>query len=253
VRYGDHPDQVADVRVPAAGGEANLAQRWSLLLFLHGGFWRCAYDRAHTGPLATALTGTGFVVATPEYRRTGCPGGGWPGTFDDVSAAVRTLPRIIAERTEVDLASVVLAGHSAGGHLALWAAATCDVEGLRGVVALAPVADLRKAYRLDLDGGAVAALLGGAPENVADRYAAADPMALPPPRAPVTILHGSLDLQVPVDLSRRFEGAAIAAGAAVRLTVLPDIDHFDLIDPLSRAWSIVVQAIQASAQGSAGV
>src|SRR5262245_48719296 len=83
--YGEHPDHVADVRLPHgyAGEEANSAAGTPenpapMVLFLHGGFWRHQYDRAHTGPLAAALATAGFVVVTPEYRRTGAAGGGWP-------------------------------------------------------------------------------------------------------------------------------------------------------------------------------
>ncbi len=165
-----HADQVVDIR-RAVGPSRGL------VLFLHGGFWRHEYDRTHTGPLATALAAAGFTVATPEYRRTGAPGGGWPGTFDDVATAVRATPALVADVTGEAADPPILAGHSAGGHLALWAAAGLAREGVppAGVVALAPVADLDQAYRLDLDGGAVAALLGGGPETYPARYAAGRP------------------------------------------------------------------------------
>src|SRR3954470_18949410 len=117
VRYGPLPDHVADVWLPPAAGPAPL------VLFLHGGFWRSQYDRAHTAPLAAALAAAGYATATPEYRRTGPSGGGWPGTFLDVAAAVDTLPTVIAAATDrVDPTRLCYAGHSAGGHLALWAA-----------------------------------------------------------------------------------------------------------------------------------
>ena len=120
--------RVPDVRVPVAGEKASRApggRAAPLVLFLHGGFWRAAYDRAHTGPLAEALADSGFVVCTPEYRKVGQAGGGWPGTFEDVAAAVEVLPRLVAGATDglTDGSRVILAGHSAGGHLALWAAA----------------------------------------------------------------------------------------------------------------------------------
>ena len=94
VSYGPGPDQVADVRLPAAGivAAAGFAGALPTVIFLHGGFWRAAYDREHTGPLAEALADSGFVVCTPEYRKVGQRGGGWPGTFDDVAAAVHVLP-----------------------------------------------------------------------------------------------------------------------------------------------------------------
>ena len=119
--YGPGPEHVADVRLPPAG-----ARPAPLVVFLHGGFWRAAFDRTHTGPLAAALAAAGFAVCNPEFRRTGQRGGGWPGTFDDVAAAVDALRALVRDATGADRVSdepPLLAGHSAGGHLALWAAA----------------------------------------------------------------------------------------------------------------------------------
>jgi acetyl esterase/lipase len=239
VAYGEHPDQLADVRLPP--GEPRAA-----VLFLHGGFWRHDYDRTHVGPLAVALAAGGFVTITPEYRRTGAPGGGWPGTFDDVAAAARTVPTQVAAGLPL-----LLAGHSAGGHLALWAGAQLARDGRppRGVVALAPVADLAAAYQLDLDQGAVAALLGGGPVDAAGRYAAADPMSLLPLGVTMAIGHGDRDAQVPIELSRRFADAARAAGDEVTLYEWPEVDHFDVIDPDSAIWPVIVTVFERLAAG----
>ena len=123
---------------------------------VHGGFWRERYDRAHLAPLAEALTRDGFHVANLEYPRTGMPGGGWPGT------AAAVLARLGSVHEDTDLPdSVVAVGHSAGGHLVLWAASRERAPWLRGVVALAPVADLLEADRLHLGDDAARALLGG--------------------------------------------------------------------------------------------
>lgn len=241
VRYGDHPDHVADVRLPAGVGAVPL------VLFLHGGFWRAAYDRQHTGPLAAALADPGarpaVAVASIEFRRTGQPGGGWPGTFDDVASAVRTVPALVAAAApgRVDGSRTVLAGHSAGGHLALWAAR--EARTIRGVLALAPVCDLTAAYARDLDDGAVATLLGGGPAEQPDRYAAADPMARLPLGVPMTIVHGEQDRQVPVSLARDYAAAARAAGDRVTLVTPPEAEHFGLIDPQSPVWPEVVAAL----------
>jgi acetyl esterase/lipase len=236
VRYGEHPDQLADVRLPA--GPRGLP----LVVVLHGGFWRSEWDRGHTGPLAAALAAAGHPVAQLEYRRTGTPGGGWPGTFDDVAAGIAALPGLLAH-LGVAVGRPVLLGHSAGGHLALWYATT-TAPAARGVVALAPVADLTEAYRLDLDGGAVAALLGGGPREWPERYAAVDPVVRRPPALPTVIIHGDRDRQVPVELSRRYAAAAARAGGPVDLVELPGVDHFALIDPLAPAWAEVTAALQ---------
>ncbi|MFG2095821.1 alpha/beta hydrolase family protein [Streptomyces sp. NPDC048612] len=199
VAYGPHPDQVVDVYVPRSGDGGRAADRGPLVVLLHGGFWRAAYDRRHLSPLAAELAGRGMPVGLAEYRRVGA-GGGVPQTFDDVSAAVGAARTALAGETADP--EVVLAGHSAGGHLALLAAARPGTHVTR-VVAVAPVADLARAHELGLSDGAVAELLGGGP-GFPERLAAADPALRPPADVPVTLLHGTHDPEVPLDLSRRY-------------------------------------------------
>lgn len=231
LRYGPRDDQIADLRVPVAVPTA-------LIVLLHGGFWRAEWDRIHTRSMADGLAAAGFVVVSPEYARTG-GGGGWPTTFDDVALAVASLPGLV-EKTigRRDASRAVLVGHSAGGHLALWCASHRLPDAYQGVVALAPVADLAEAYRLDLDGGAVAALLGAIPDEAPDRYDLADPCRLPAPTVPVVVVHGAADVQVPPALSRRY-----ASHAGAQLRVLPGVQHFELIDPRSVAWPVVLDVV----------
>lgn len=235
MRYGDHPDQIADVRMPPPGAKPR-----PLVIVVHGGFWRAEWDRSHTSPLAADLAASGYPVAQLEYRRTGQPGGGWPGTFADVVAGVTAIPQLMG----LGWAPPLLLGHSAGGHLALWYALAGPAPVL-GVVALAPVADLAEAHRLDLDRGAVAALLGGAPGDVPDRYAEADPSARTPPGARSVIIHGARDRHVPVEISRKYTATARAEGGDVSLIELPDAEHFALIDPLSGAWPVVKRTLKS--------
>ncbi|SCL38997.1 Alpha/beta hydrolase family protein [Micromonospora pallida] len=244
VAYGDLPDQVADLRHPKGSGPPR-----PLVLVVHGGFWRAEYDRTHTGPLAVGLAGLGYPVAQVEYRRTGQPGGGWPGTLADVRDAVATLPALAARALPDRVAPgpPLLVGHSAGGQLALYVAATAP-ETVAGVLALAPVADLVEAYRRDLDGGAVAALLGGGPAEVPDRYAQADPSVALPLRTRTVVIHGVRDEQVPIMMSRSFVAKARTLGASVALVELPDCEHFGLIDPTSSAWSAVAAALRSLQQ-----
>lgn len=249
VRYGSHPDQAADVRFTEAAGPAPL------IVFLHGGFWRAEYDTTHTWPLSQSLASAGYHVATPEFRRVGQEGGGWPGTFDDVAAAVDTVPGLVAAEAgagRVDLGRIVLAGHSAGGHLALWAAGRhrlpagsrwhrADAPGLTGVVALAAISVLAQAD--SLGDGAVANLLGGTREQVGERYAEADPVALLPIGSMVTLLHGADDDRVPVAQSRTYASRAWGVGDTVELREMAGCEHFGLIDPQSSAWPAVLNAV----------
>ncbi|GAA1210723.1 alpha/beta hydrolase [Prauserella alba] len=218
LRYGDDPDHVADAWFSATA-------RYPLLVFVHGGYWRPAYDRIHTRPLAVALRDEGWPVVSVEYRRV-------PGEPDepagDVGAALAELPAQVGAR------EVVLAGHSAGGHLALWAASSCPPAGLLGTVPLAPVADLRLAHRLDLGDGAVEAFLGGPPDERPDL----DPVWMPAPEGPVTIVHGAED-RLPVSVSESY----VDSHPAAKLVVVPGAAHFEVIDPLSAAWPAVTTAL----------
>ena len=223
--YGPLPEHVIDVRLPSRLPAPAV-------VVLHGGFWRAAYDRTHTGPLASALASEGYVAVTPEYRRTG-QGGGWPSTFDDITACLTALPELLVPYTS---SPPVLMGHSAGGHLALWGA-TLDIP-LRRVVSLAGCADLSMCGRLHLDDGATELLIGGTPDEVPDRYAVADPALLPAPSAPVVVLHGTDDDRVPIAVSRSY-----AARTGATLRELPDIGHFALIDPLSPIWPVVLESL----------
>lgn len=232
--YGDHPDQVIDLRLPTG-----RSQRGPLVVFLHGGFWRAAYDRRHVGPLAADLAGRGYPVAVVEYRRVGQEGGGWPGTFDDVERALVLLPALVAPHA--DPRGYILGGHSAGGHLAL-----INARRAGGVLALAPVADLGMAYDLGIGDNAVAELLGGGPDLVPDRYDRADPARRGPLNVPAVIVHGDADDRVPVAISRRYTRDG---NARCRLFVLPGSDHFGVIDPLSSAWPSVVSALTLVVDG----
>jgi acetyl esterase/lipase len=254
VHYGDGTEQVVDVRLSRERSGAR-----PLVVVVHGGFWRAAYDRTHTGPQASALAERGFVVAVPEYRRVGQTGGGWPGTFDDTAAWSDRLVDLVADAVGpgmVDPDRVVYVGHSAGGHLALWAASRhrlpessrwhrSEPLPVRGVVSLAGVCDLRLAAGLGLGSGAARDLLGGGPDDVPDHYAQADPAGLVPAGVPVVLVHGENDSSVPVEVSRRFAARAQDAGDGVRLVELAGTGHFEVIDPLTAAWPAVTAAVTA--------
>ncbi|WP_210407848.1 S9 family peptidase [Allokutzneria sp. NRRL B-24872] len=228
VTYGEHPDHVADLWFPRGDGPFPVA------VVIHGGFWRAEYDRVHARPMCVALREAGYLVCAPEYRRTGAEGG-WPATFDDTGAWLEALPELVGPRA--DTSRVALIGHSAGGHLALWAATRAEV---RGVVSLAGVCDLELASRRRLDNDAVGVLLGGTPESVPDRYEVADPMRLTPTEVRTVLLHGDADDIVPVEASRTY---AAQAGPLCELRELPGTGHFAVIDPLSTAWPEVLRAL----------
>jgi acetyl esterase/lipase len=258
IRYGTGPEHVADVRLPQRRTGA-ASPPAPLVVFLHGGFWRVAYDRSHTGPMATALAAAGYAVCVPEFRRTGELGGGWPGTFDDVATAVDRLPALVRQTAGPEVIAdgpAVLAGHSAGGHLALWAAGRHllgsdspwrAAPGARGVVALAGVSGLADCYDQGLGSGAAGALMGGGPVDFPQRYRDADPAVLLPLGCPVRLVHGSLDDVVPAVMSSHYAAIGRAAGDDTVATEVVGATHLDLIDPLSPAWPHVLAGFEALA------
>jgi len=232
--YGEHPEQIIDFYYPAA-------EPTRLVFLIHGGFWRQEHDRAHLVPLAARVAERGAVVAVPEYRRIG-GAGGFPQTFDDIAAAVDIIPELNPAQP------VVLAGFSAGGHLALWAAARhrlptgsrwrlADRPNVVGVVALAPVSDLEQTRALALDDNAAGELLGdgGSLDET-------DPMRLLPTGIPTIVIHGRRDNRVPYEMSERFVKTARAAGDRAELITL-DVGHFELIDPAHPAGVQTLNAI----------
>ncbi len=245
VRYGDHPDQVANLHLPAGPGKT-----WPCVVLIHGGFWRERWDRTLMTPLALDLARRGLVCWNLEYRRVGQDGGGWPGTLLDVAAGVDAVRRV----SEVDAGRLVVVGHSAGGHLALWAAGRKRLpRGApgarpavvpRAAVSQAGICDLAVAAREGLGDGAVDALLGGSPDELPKRYAVASPAALLPLGVPQLLVHGSRDENVPLAQSQAHLAAAQAAGDEVGLLEL-DADHFDLIDPEHPSWRAVADRLTA--------
>ncbi|WP_328318739.1 alpha/beta hydrolase family protein [Streptomyces sp. NBC_00388] len=256
--YGDHPDQIVDFYTPH-GGEGPAP----LVVVLHGGSWRQQYDREHVSPFAGFLARRGFAVASVEYRRGGAaPGsaGRWPDTLDDVAAALDALPRLVpACLPRADLRRTVLTGHSAGGHLALWAAARHvlppeapwhrSTPPFRGVVALAPIAHLALARELGVCGGAVGQFLPAADAPAAAGAAAvreqwADPSALLPTGIATTVVQGRDDATVPPELSDAYADAAAKEGELVGVTLLDGVGHFALIDPAADACAVAVAEIE---------
>lgn len=245
IAYGDHPDQCGNLHLPAGSGHA----RWPVVLLVHGGFWRTGWDRTLMTPLARDLASRGIAAWNVDYRRVGQAGGGWPGTLEDAAAAADA----VAGFDELDAASMVTVGHSAGGHLALWLAARHRIPGgstgsaplvrPRAAVSLAGIGDLASGAEHDLGDGACAALLGGLPSEQPDRYAVSSPAELLPLGVPQLLVHGLDDEVVPPAQSRAYASAARHLGDEVELLELSGLDHLDTIEPEGRAWRAVVERL----------
>jgi acetyl esterase/lipase len=240
VQYGSRHPQSAEVWRPEEhDGPAPV------VVLIHGGYWRAVYTKRLMHRLAAAVVAHGWVAYNIEYRRVGPLGGrgGWPGTFDDVAAALDHLTAVDG----IDLERVATCGHSAGGHLALWAAGRGRLPAgapgadpsVRpcGAVSLAGVVDLDRAAALNLGGGAVQALLGGPPAEHPDRYAVASPAALLPLGVPQVLIHGLADTIVPAALSEEYVTAARACGDQAVYVPMAGLGHMEMIDPGSAAWA----------------
>ncbi len=218
--YGPEPLQFADWRVPAGADDNG-----PVVILLHGGAWKSTFNLIHLGHMAIALTAEGYRTCNVEYRRVGDPGGGWRGTFDDVLLAVD----YVLARADVDRDRVVIAGHSAGGHLALLLASERNLP----VIAMAAGSDL-EAWQSD----AARAFLG-------DPRLATE--ASPRNRIPLGVrqifIHGSDDDQVPVWLSSAFVDAANAAGDHAEFVLLEGAGHFDMVDPQSKHWPRLIGSV----------
>jgi len=244
IDYGSDPSQWADLHRPV--GESR-----GVVVVLHGGFWKAAYDASLGRPLAEDLAARGWTALNVEYRRVGSAagggdggGGGVPQTLDDVAAAIDAL----ADR-DLDLSTVVTLGHSAGGHLATWAAARgrfdrwpATVE-VTGVISQAGVLDLTAAAEAFLGGGAVQAFVGSPPGPAYDEV---DPARQLPLDVPVWCVHGDTDQVVPPEQSSSYVDRAVAAGATAELVTVEG-DHFVVIDPGSEAWARTLEILDGLA------
>lgn len=243
--YGDDPLQIGELRLPEGPGPHPVA------IVIHGGCWLSQYDMMHIRSLGEALTGEGIAAWIVEYRRVGNPGGGWPGTFEDVANGSDYL-RELASKHPLDLDRVLAVGHSAGGHLALWLAARSrlsrdqllyeeDPIEIRGVLGLAPAPDLAFLHEQQVCGHVIEKLMGGSPEEFPERYEAGSSVELVPLDVPQRLVIGRHDSNwAPV--GRRYFEAAKFQGADVRVIDAEESGHFEMIDPGSTTWPLVRNA-----------
>jgi acetyl esterase/lipase len=233
--YGTDRDQVADLRLPEGDGPHPVA------VLIHGGAWRANWDRDLMDAMGVDLARRGIATWNIEYRRVG-DGGGWPESFDDVAAAIDALAAVDAP---LDLGRVALVGHSAGGQFAAWAAARADAAVPPAiVVSLAGVLDLVDAARRGVYDNAVVGLMGGTPQEQPERYAQGSPAHRLPIGVDQLLIHGTADLADNVDMNRVYAERARAAGDAVELVELADVDHFAIIEPRSAAYLAIAQRLE---------
>jgi acetyl esterase/lipase len=231
IAYGPHPAQYGELWRPAGDSAGTV-------VVIHGGFWRGLYTASLGRPLAADLAERGYTAWNLEYRRVG-GGGGRPATFDDVAAGIDALAGL-----DVDTSTVITLGHSAGGHLAVWAAGRPGAGvPVTGAISQAGVLELELAARTGVGGTAVPDLMGGTPDELPGEYAAADPFQAIPLPVPVVCLHSPSDADVPFSQSANYVAAATRAGANARLVRTPG-DHYSMIDPAAPDWQLALDALK---------
>ncbi|EFD87668.1 alpha/beta hydrolase family protein [Oenococcus oeni] len=241
--YGKKQSQFCIFRMP------RNTTNCPVVVTIHGGFWKAEYGLEEIVPLDEDLVRRGYATWNVEYRRIGENGGGWPGTFSDVIDAVNYLA-FLKEDFPLDLSRVVILGHSAGGHLALWLASRWNTKqadqmgnvlhtSIKAIISLAGVSNLEEMWRIESKGKTsnnVSSFLGGTPEEASDRYHLASPYELLPLHVRQILVHGGSDQEVPLDLTLGYYKKAIRLADDVGLISDSRSDHFDLIDPFSSIW-----------------
>jgi acetyl esterase/lipase len=252
ITYGNEPAQFGDLRIPEGTGP------FPVIMIIHGGCWLSSYDLSLMDDMAEDLTDRGYATWNLEYRRTGDPGGGWPGTFHDVAIGLNHL-KTLSNDYPIDMDKIMITGHSAGGHLALWLGAQSQLPeqseikvpgtpAIKGILSLAGITDLKSYYSPGGCGGNVVNLIGGNPSEYKDRYEAGSPISFVPLDIPQVLINGESDNIVPLSHIRPYYDQAISARDSIQLVTIAGAGHFEVIAPGSSAWPSIIQAFEKLAK-----
>ncbi|WP_227006267.1 alpha/beta hydrolase family protein [Rufibacter latericius] len=249
IAYGTDSLQFGELRVPEGKGP------FPVVVVIHGGCWLSQYNYQYMNHVSAALTKAGFATWNIEFRRVGNPGGGYPGTFQDIAQATDYV-RELAKGYPVSSKDVVVMGHSAGGHLALWTAGRKDLPlssplytknplKVKGVVSLAGIPDLTT-YSTEKGScnAAVEKLMAGLPAAVPQRYAETTPSPALALKIPVRMIQGARDPIVPVSQAQNFVNHSSSRKNNAKVVLLPQAGHFDLVAPISPVWPTIEQAVR---------
>jgi acetyl esterase/lipase len=251
ILYDTNPSTFGDLRLPKNVKPG--ADGYPVVVFLHGGGWTADWTIGHSEQLVEALSNEGIATWNVEYRRLGNAGGGYPGTFIDVAKGLDFL-RTIASKYQLNLNRVVVAGHSSGGHLALWLAGrrnlpktsklyVSDPLPVAGVVALAAVADLEGALTIGDRKDALQLLHVSDANAAGPLWPETNPMRLLPFGVPQVLIVGSKDGPWRVTITKNFAQVATEKGDNVRLIIPEGANHFDVVHAHGPAYPIISNAV----------
>ena len=235
--YGDDPLQT----IYTWHGRSSTNEMYAdkALIFIHGGCWLNAYGYEHAKGMYHALAELGMGVYVTEYRRVGDEGGGWPGSLDDVTQAISTALKRI--ENEGRYTNIYIAGHSAGGHLALLAAQRLSSSSLnlsraniKRIIGLAAITDIQS-YAMGHNScqSATAKFMNGTPEDVPTAYQRATPRPTHG-SLPITLLQGDADSIVP---------ARHAVLSGTNQKIIKNGGHFDWLHPESTSFDALLEVI----------
>ncbi|MDP3560454.1 MAG: alpha/beta hydrolase [Legionellaceae bacterium] len=258
--YGAEAEEFGLLRLPKGPGPYPVA------IIIHGGCWLSRIPKSNTvvnvdntEALADALRNIGVATWNIEYRRVDQPGGGFPGTFLDVAQAADYL-REIAPKYHLNLDKVVVVGHSAGGHLALWLSSRTALNAesplyaphplaLQAAISLGGVPDLKLARKPAEEGcraDVIGQLLGSdQPEVLEARYAQTSPMEMLSAQVPQILFAGEEDKVVPEAFAMLYVQKAQAANKPVQLRKIAFSGHHEYIVPNSVVWPVLYKELNA--------
>ena len=257
IAYGPAPSQYAELFLPQGKGPFPVA------VLVHGGCWTSEFGGiAQLRNMAGALAGRGIAVWNVEYRRVDEPGGGYPGMYEDMHAALDALRAQAGKQppgVELDLERIVAVGHSAGGQLVQWLAGRARIPQdsplyrpnplpVRKIVSLGGLADLRReAALIQSSCGRDTAQLAGAPgPGRPDVFADTNAAELLPNGSRSWLVTGALDTISPPRVAHDYAARARAAGDSAEVVILPDASHYDEVAASSPAWPRVLRVIEGA-------
>ncbi|TMP00189.1 alpha/beta hydrolase [Pseudoalteromonas sp. S3260] len=231
----------------------------SVVIVVHGGYWKDNHslDSYPTKQIVAYLANKNVAVWNLEYRRMNSVGANvsapWPSIFNDVAQGIDFLTTLATEH-KLDLRNVMIIGHSAGGHLATWAASRGMIDknsalykaeylAIKTVIAIAGVLDLRR--RNDLgQPQQIVKLLAGEFADGHSRIKNCNPAQLIDNSVKYIIMHGDKDKEVNIKQAISFVSSSNEANIVFH--VLAGIDHFTMFPSFNenlQSWQLLQHII----------